>query len=359
MKTTSTFLLFLSLCSSAFAASGKEIVSQIAPLVNDRTAFVAYADLSRIDFHAVCENAVAEVEPFLTSLAMDDRSVKGVGKEAKKLILKGEKSVQEYIDVLTIKCGVTDFYLLGQSAEKKADSRNRDPDLMFAAIPIKNRTKEQQEALRKLSEETETQEIEGFQVIVLRDFLHTVPPDRLKVIRGEPGAEQTRRLENAFHLTKDADIRAVVLATEDMTDEVSFSTRKTKSETERQFNDLLFSMSSKIQWVALACDLKKMELNVIFEAGTEAEAANIEKDYMKAVELGCEAARAEMEKDKDTAFMAPLVVEFAKGFFKANQPKHEESRFVLKYENKPLFSAVLGGYIGAAYFMLPPLLEDE
>ncbi len=357
MKTTSTFLLLLSLCSSAFAASGKEVATQIAPLVNERTMFVAYADLSRIDFHAVCESAVTEVEPFLASLEMDEKSIKGVGKEAKKLILKGEKLVQDYIDVLTKKCGVTDFYLLAQAAEKKAGSKKREKEpLAFAAIPLKGLSKEQQETLHKLGPRSEILDFEGFCVV---DFDRTDLANRLEEIHGETSATKIRSLENAFNFTAEADVRIVFLPTEGETESIAFSNRKTKSEAERQFGDLLASMVSKIQWIALTGDLKKMELAVILEAETEAEAVNLEKDYLKAVELGCEAARIEMEKNKDTAFLAPLVVEFSKGYFKAVQPKHEESRFVLKYENKPFFSVLLGGYVGAAYFMLPPLPEDE
>ena len=354
-----SLLLFLLFCTAAHAKSGGEIAAQIAPLLNERTVVVAHVDLSQIDLHDICEKATSQLEPFLVSLDLDEKSVQGIAREAKKLLLKGEKKVQKYLDTLIDKCGVTDVYWLFTDAPKTADSKS--PGTMgFVAIPLANRTTVQREALVSFLAEdfsffldeldwkfelkfnSEIQEIDGFQI------LGTASPEQFREFHGEADTKAKAVLEDAFKQSPEAILQVGVLFNEHTTN--FGESLQPNSEVERQWGELFVAMTKKNRYGVFTFDVSKMACTIILQANSESDAKGLEEDFQTAAGLLGELVKEGMEEDKDTAFLAPFIAEFMKGSFKTVVPKRDGSRFAVQYENEMIFSMIVNGLVGAAHF---------
>ena len=342
--------LFLLFCSTSYAKSGEEIAAQIAPLLNERTILVIHIDLSQIDFRDVCEKATSQLEPFLASLNIDEKSIQGIAREAKKILRKGEKKIQNCLDTLIDKCGVTDVYYLGCDAPETDEST-----LDFFAIPLENRTVAQRNALASFLKEiphledtflefgSEIQEHDGFQVF------GTFSPERYREIPDQGNAKVQAMLGDALKQTHGATLRAVMIL-----GNINFiESNRPGRELEHQLGELLDAMTKKLKYGVFTFDISRMECTVILQANLESDAKDLEQDFQTLIELYGELAKESIQEDQDMAFLAPLVGEFLKGSLKAAKPNRDGSRFVVQYENDMIFSAFINTLVGAAHFVLP------
>ena len=349
-KSILLLLLFLFFCSGTFAKSGREIATQIAPFLDERTTYVVHVDLSQIDFRAICEEAVDQLEPFLASLNTDEKSIQGIAREAKKILRKGEKKIQDYLDTLINKCGVSDVYMLGNASLGE-----------FFAIPLENRTAAEQEALLSFLKEVpglENSFLEfgsGVQVRNGFQVFGTFSPEQFQELPDKGDAKIKAVLEDALKQTTGTTLQAALFfhtaPTGQEWDSPLFS--QPKNEMERQWNELVDSMGKKIQNGHLTFDVSKMECVIALQACSESDAKGLEQDFRHGIELIGEWTRESLQEDRDMAFLAPLVAEFLKGALKTVQPKRTDNRLVLQYEDKMMFSTMINGAVGVAHFMFP------
>jgi len=334
-------LLLLFSCPQAFAKSGREIATQIAPFLSERTVYVVHFDLSQIDFRAVCEEAIHQVEPFLTSFNVDEKSIQGIAREVKKIIRKGEKKIQDDLDTLIDKCGVSDVYILDNDS------------LQFFAVPLEKRTAAQREALVSFLKDEllwefgiEIQEHNGFQVF------GAFSPERLQELPGKGDAKVQAACEAALKQTTGTTLQAVLLFNSTPTGkEGNPPFPQPKNKIERQWNEFVESMRKTIQSGVLTFDVSKMECVASLQANSESDAKILEQGFRHGIELIGELAGESIQEDRDMAFLAPLVAEFLKGTLKTVQPKRDGNQFVLQYEEKMMFSMMINSFIGAAHFM--------
>jgi len=345
-KSPLLLFLFLVFCSSVFAKSGREIASQIAPLLDEQTAFVVHIDLLQIDFRTVCEEAISQLEPFLASLDIDEKSIQGIAREAKKILRKGEKKIQDRLDTLIDKCGVYDVYLLGNGS------------LEFFAIPLEHRTAAEREALVSLLKETSfledtflefgsgVQERNGFQVF------GTFLPERFEELPAKGDAKVKATLEDALKQVTGTPLQAVAFFNSAQTNRawlIPFS--QPKSENERQWNELVDSMRKKIQCGVFTFDVSRMECMLVLQALSEPDAESLEQDFRRGIDLIGKLARESLQEDQDMAFLAPLVAEFLKGALKTVHPERDGNRFILQYEDKMVFPMLINSGVGIANFI--------
>ncbi len=347
-------LLFLLFCSPAFAKSGSEIATQIAPLLGERTAFFVHVDLTQIDLKTVCEEATGQLEPFLVSLNLDEKSIQGIAREAKKILRKGEAKLQKYLDTLVNQCGVSDVYFL-------AEGNDKDGALWgYFAIPLAGRTAVQREALVSFLKEdlylndtfleygSGVREHKGFQIF------GTFSPERFQEFPDKGDAKVKTIFKDALQPTTGATFHMVVVfhfvhTTKDYGEWFP----NPKNDNERQWNELMVSLGEKFQCVVLTFDVSRKEFTFILQTNSEADAKGLEQDYQRGIELAGELVKESVQENQDTAFLAPLVAEFLKGAFRAVQLKRDGSRFVFQQEEKKMFSMLINGGVGAAHFMLP------
>ena len=340
------FLVLLLLCSPVFAKSGSEIATQVATLLNEQTACVIHIDLTQIDLKTACEEAVGQLEPFLAAINLDEKSIQGIAREAKRILRKGEKKIQDSLDTLVSQCGVSDVYFLGWN----------EPSLEFFAVPLANRAVAEREALVSFLREipflegayleygSGVQERNGFQVF------GAFSPERFQEFPDEGDAKVKTILEDALKQATGTTLQVVVfLQTVKFFDQPLHP----KSEIELQWSELADSMQKKLQSAVLTFDISQMKGTLILQANSESDAIDFEQDYRRGIELVGELVRESIQKDRDMAFLAPLVAEFLKGALKTVELQRNGNRFIMQYEDKMMFSTLINGAVGTAHFVFP------
>jgi len=345
-KSLLLLLLFLVFCSSVFAKSGRDIALPIAPFLDEQTTFVVHVDLSQINSRAVCEEAVGQLEPFLASLNIDEKSIQGIAREAKKILRQGERKIQNDLHTLIDICGVSDVYLLGHGS------------LVFLAVPLENRTTAERQALVSFFKEVPfledtflefgsgVQEQNGFQVF------GAFSPERFQELPGKGDTKVKTVLEDALKQTVGTTLQAVVFPNSLQTgEEWRPPFPNSKSENERQWNELIGSMGQKIQCGVFTFDVSQMKCVLVLQAYSESDAESLEQDFKRGIDFIGEIARESLQEDQEMAFLAPLIAEFLKGALKTVQPERDGNRFVLEYEDEKMFSMVINGGIGITHFL--------
>ena len=370
----SGIVLFLLFCSAVHAKTGKEIATQIAPLVNEATLFVAYADFSKINVEQICGESVKQIEPLLNGVDLDEKSVKGISREATKLVAKGQKRVQSYLDGLVQKSGVTDVFFVIQTEIDETGDETNESALMFLAFPLENRTKTQQDALSQVLSPgieaeylSEAIELHGFQIVAISvDNLESVSKERIeKALEPEP-TQSLKFLEEAFSQMENSSLQGAMLPGNGQFDKIleAFNFFSAPSmylgkddETYREYVEIGKSYMKKISWLSYEFDFSTWTYRLTVNAKSEADAKMLEKDFDRYILLSCELIKKNIAQEPDFAFFAPLAFEFVKGFYETQKPLRDGDQFITEWESPMLFGNLLNLYVGIAHFTLPPLEE--
>ena len=374
MKTLniSGIVLFLLLCSAVHAKTGEEIATQIAPLVNETTRFVAHADLSKINLDQICSESIKQIEPFLNGINLDEKSVKGISREATKLVAKGQKRVQSYLDGLVQESGITDVFFIAQ-AEIVDETNERG--LAFLAFPLKNRSKTQQDALSQVLAPgidaeylSEAFELHGFQIIAISGGTReVVSQEQVEKALEQETIQSQKLLEEAFdQMDHSRSIRGIFLPRNDQLDKMleifdifSAPTMRLEKddETLSEYVELAKSYTKKTSWMSYVIDFSTWKYRLVVKANTEADAKAMEKDFDRSIFLSGELVKKAIAQEPDFAFFAPLASEFVKGFYETQKPLRDGDQFITEWESPMLFGNLLNFYVGIAHFALPPLEE--
>ena len=367
----SGIVLFLLLCSAVHAKTSKEIATQIAPLVNEATMFVAYADFSKINVDQICGDSVKQIEPFLNGIDLDEKSVKGVSREAAKLVAKGQKRVQSYLDGLVQESGVTDVFFIMQVDMTETEEETSERALVFLAFPLENRTKTQRDALSQVllpgieaEYLSEVFDLHGFQIVAISvGIAEVVSHERIeKALKQEPTQSLKIPGEAFAQVDHSPSIRGIFLPRNDQLDKMlevfnlfsgPASQLKKDDEIFREYVELGKSYTKKISWMSYEFDFSTWTYRLTVKADSEADAKALEKDFDRSIFLSSELVKKAIAQEPDFAFFAPLASEFVKGFYESQKPRRDGDRFITEWESPMLFANILNFYVGIAHFALP------
>lgn len=358
------------------AKTGKEAARQIVPLINKNTLFVSHIDLSTVDFPTLCEQSLEKNEEIYKAFNLDEKSVRGLSRETKKLILKGQEKAQKYFDSITKDGKITDVYLLCQIVEKK-----KTP-VFFVAIPSKNRTDEQKKTLQNVLQQvlqqvldgkyiSEIFEQSGFQIFIIYGTAEPLIP--LNAIRKELNDQENKSLlpflATGFSESVKSGIQTVMFLKPEIFDSEELDLDKNSSndpfqKMQKELVPLLRKIALKFQFISCTSDLNQGKCTLYLHTKSQDDVESIKADFLKISEIFAQGASegiVEIGKDSDTdlSFLNAFVREFVKGSMKAAMPNSEANRFVWICESELVNAAIVNYGLIGAHFVLSSLEEED
>ncbi len=348
------------------AKDGKELATQIAPLVNDATLMVAHADLAKLDLNAIGDNAANGLEEPLANCGFDASSVKGIAREAKKLILQGKTKLVDFQKSLTEKTGVSDVYAVCQFTETGDEPAKGL--FIYLAFPNEGRKPAQLKELVELfypaieAEGVWTPfEHKGFQIVVLRDQQHDgVPLEEIEHFFETQKPTTIPGLAEAFDRCRSATIYGVFRLPAKMFDKFINEPLSDENFKDLPSRDKIMALAErwkenipKFQWSAWSLDLNAMESTGVIRMADAAAAKEIRGLAEETINRMGDVIREGIQKEPEAAFVGPFLGELFKGAYQAYLPTTAENELVIQYKFERWGNAILGIYVGLANFVLP------
>lgn len=365
---TALFLLLFSAAVSARESGENPLLEKVDPFLNDSLFMLAHLDISKVDIKELCSESFESIESVLLLLEIDEKSIRGINREAKKILKKGENRLLEYQQSLAGRFGITEVFL---AVYGKDDSKSGVE--VFLLFPTENRTKKQRENFALWMKERSEQwgaafyETRGMQI--LGDLDEFEEDSGWECFQREKTIQYD--LSPLFSPENDSSFRVVCFLSEQWTETLIailtlennpgvFSVVPPKDkERKEKLAEKFRSLFARPRCLFFEADFQNMEMQYTVQNFSDSDLQQVRKIWSEIVDLCGESILEQFDQGGEMGFLAPMFSEFFKGLYRTYLPGEENLQMQKVVDLKPGGTFAINILIGAAHFLLPPLDEKE